>query len=62
MKNNGTCHSFKLLLSFSCPPSERGTDLLFFAPQMEHSFSFFKILHTSYFTLKVCMRIEKAKP
>ena len=32
------------------------------APQMEHSFSFFKTLHEGLFTLKICMRIAMAKP
>ena len=34
----------------------------YIAPQMEHSFSFFKILNEGFFTLKICMRIDVAKP
>ena len=29
---------------------------------MEHSFSFLKILHEGFFTLKICIRIDIAKP
>ena len=34
----------------------------YIAPQMEHSFSFLKFLHECFFTLKICMSIDIAKP
>ena len=34
----------------------------YIAPQMEHSFSFLKFYIKVFFTLKICMRIDIAKP